>query len=134
MEIHIHSDKKLKDIQDEFAVRFPYLKLEFYEHTHDVGEGNANSAKLNIDIPISNAGKKVSGFDWQITGLTTVAELEQAFQEQLGIGVQVFRRSGKIWLQTTNTDYQTLGEQNVHGGESTKAIPREEPGDYREQE
>lgn len=135
MDIHIHSDKLLKDIRAEFSTRFPYLKIEFYDHPHGVGEGNAAASMLHIDIPVRLAGKQVGDFDWHVTGLTTVAELEQTFQEKLGIGVQVFRRSGGIWLQTMKTDHVTLAEQNVHGHESTVNVAPENPEiDIREQE
>jgi hypothetical protein len=135
MDIHIHSDKLLKDIRAEFSTRFPFLKLEFYDHPHQVGEGNSGATQLNPDLPVRNAGKQVSDFDWHVTGLTTVAELEQTFQEKLGIGVQVFRRSGGLWLQTMKTDHLTLSEQNVHGHESTLPVSGEtEAADYREQE
>ena len=37
------------------------------------------------------------------------------FGEVYGLGVQVFRKSGNVWLETTVTDSWTLKEQNDQG-------------------
>ena len=52
-----------------------------------------------------------------INGLMKVAELESAFFVTFGLAVQVFRKSGKVWLQTTATDDWTLEEQNLKATE-----------------
>ena len=38
------------------------------------------------------------------------------FKEIYDLNVQVFRRSGNIWLQTTATDHLSLSAQNEKGG------------------
>ena len=45
----------------------------------------------------------------------TVIDLEKKFREVFGLGIQVFRKSGKAWLETTLTDNWTLEEQNRQG-------------------
>lgn len=50
-----------------------------------------------------------------ITPDMTVVELEQCFNNIYGLGIQVFRKSGKGWLETTVTDGWTLKEQNKQG-------------------
>ena len=52
-----------------------------------------------------------------ITPETTVASLEKKFNDIYGLGTQILRKSGKIWLETTITDAWTLEEQN-HQGEA----------------
>ncbi|MEI9910895.1 MAG: hypothetical protein WDO71_15215 [Bacteroidota bacterium] len=47
----------------------------------------------------------------------TVGQLEDIFQKQFGLQVQVSRRSGTLWLETTMTDNWTLKQQNDHGRE-----------------
>jgi hypothetical protein len=53
----------------------------------------------------------------------------------LGLYVQVFRKSGKVWLETTATDNWSLYKQNeegqelsVHGSSLSEELP-----DYHEQ-
>ena len=45
----------------------------------------------------------------------TVANLENDFDAIYGLAVHVFRKSGKVWLETTVTDNWTLEEQNRQG-------------------
>jgi hypothetical protein len=44
-----------------------------------------------------------------------VIELEAMFTNYYALKTQVFRKSGKIWLETTVTDAWTLEEQNSQG-------------------
>jgi hypothetical protein len=45
----------------------------------------------------------------------TVNELEQRFKSQFGLNIQVFRKHGKTWIETTVTDNWTLFKQNEEG-------------------
>jgi len=62
----------------------------------------------------------------------TVAELEKMITEKYGMNVQVVRRSGNIWLETTMTDDWTLQQQNDHGREITThgTLPEDAPDDF----
>ena len=55
--------------------------------------------------------------DLAITGEMSVAALERMFAENYGLYVQVFRRSGRLWLETTATDNWSLHYQNEQGRE-----------------
>lgn len=103
MEILIEKDKKLSAIQDEFQNRFPFLKIEFYKKAHSQGEGSARENTLNTELTIDAVNKKNASGIIKIQGLMSVAELESAFAETYGLSVQVFHKSGKVWLQTTAT-------------------------------
>jgi hypothetical protein len=64
-----------------------------------------------------------------------VHELETLFQNRLGLYIQVFRKSGKVWLETTATDDWSLFKQNMEGKEwsEVRPIEHEERPDYHEQ-
>jgi hypothetical protein len=62
-----------------------------------------------------------------------VSELEELFQEVFGLSVQIFRKSGENWLQTTTTDFWTLNQQNNKGKDMCEKIEPEEQQDYHEQ-
>ena len=115
MQITINDHRKIFAIQEEFNSVFPYLKLEFFSKPHKLGGGTAkkfvkhNSKTLGECRTIHNKGKIT------ITPTMTVADLEQSFGDIYGLGVQVFRNSGKVWLETTVTDGWTLEEQNRQG-------------------
>lgn len=55
-----------------------------------------------------------------INAAMTVNDLEQRFSDIYGLAVQVFRKSGRVWLETTVTDGWTLAEQNEQGEELSK--------------
>jgi hypothetical protein len=48
--------------------------------------------------------------------------VENAFEEMYGLSVQVFRKSGNTWLQTTTSDSWTLNEQNQKALEKHEVI------------
>ena len=54
-------------------------------------------------------------------------------RDRFGLHVQVFRRSGKTWLQTIRTDNWTLGQQDAEAAASNQVPPTETEDDYHEQ-
>lgn len=132
MNIEMHSNKKLKEINEEFQKRFPYLKLAFFEKDHAPGEVSASDDIINLNKTLGEFGSNIT--DWVVNGLTVVEDLEKGFQDNTGLAVQVMRKSGDIWLQTSRTDYLTLAEQNAKGRGSNEPLPGEYLGDYPEQE
>jgi hypothetical protein len=115
MKLTINDKRKIFAIQEEFNQLFPYLKLEFFSKPHKPGGATSkkfmkNSSKtLGECRTIHNTGKIT------ITPQMAVSDLEQSFDDIYGLGVQVFRQSGKVWLETTVTDHWTLEEQNQQG-------------------
>jgi hypothetical protein len=120
MKIAINDHRKIFAIQEEFNTIFPYLKLEFFSKPHALGGASPkklvkhNSATLGECRTIHQKG------DLTIVPDMTVVDLEQNFGNVYGLGVQVFRKSGKSWLETTVTDNWTLAEQNRQGEELSK--------------
>lgn len=115
MKVTINDKRKIFAIQEEFNQLFPYLKLEFFSKPHKPGGATAkkfvkhNSKTLGECRTVHNKGQIT------ITPQMTVTDLEQRFSDVYGLGVQVFRQSGKVWLETTVTDKWTLEEQNSQG-------------------
>jgi hypothetical protein len=120
MKVTINDNRKIFAIQEEFNQLFPYLKIEFFSKPHKKGGATAkkfvkhNSKTLGECRTIHNAGEMTI-----IPGMT-VSELEQGFGDIYGLGVQVFRKSGRTWLETTVTDNWTLEEQNIQGEDLSK--------------
>ncbi|MCF6407841.1 hypothetical protein L3C95_33450 [Chitinophaga filiformis] len=118
MEIYISEEDVLRNIQNKFHEVYPYLKLEFYLCPHDQGKGTANNKKLPADTPIEEI-RLIHSFGWiDIGEHRTVAEVERDFYRDMGLAIQVFRRSRNGWLQTTRTDELSLEKQNLLGRES----------------
>ncbi|MGZ3920372.1 MAG: hypothetical protein ACXVC7_08775 [Bacteroidia bacterium] len=115
MKITINDKRKIYAIQEEFNEQFPYLKIEFFSKPHKPGGSTSpkfmksNTKTLGDCRTIHNKGTVT------ITPGMTVADLEQRFSDVYGLGIQVFRKSGKVWLETTVTDGWSLEEQNRQG-------------------
>ena len=111
----ITDDKKVSEIQREFNQKFPSLKLEFYNEHHEAHEGSPNKELIDARKTIGEIRSIHNSGDMSINGNLKVASLEQQMHEKYGLNVQVWRKSGGIWLQTTSTDNWTLAEQNERG-------------------
>ncbi len=116
----IKDDVILRDIQRTFHQMFPGLKIEFFSGHHEVGEGSPMKTRLDTARAIGEVRTKHTEGDLQIEGTMTVRTLETRFMDGYGLNVQVFRRSGSLWMQTTATDSWTLDEQNRKGGSSER--------------
>lgn len=118
MLLMINGDRLVKDIQLDFSMAYPFLKLEFFRKN---GLHKNQAQKLNR-IKHDQQLKLAKGLDIQkgellIEDSMSVAELEKAFRDKFGLQTQVFRRSGNIWLETTITDGWSLKQQNDLGRE-----------------
>jgi hypothetical protein len=134
MILHITEQLTVNDLQQEFAKRFPFLKIELYLQQHEAGAGSKADTALRHDIKLGEATGNLKSGSIEVTGLTTVAALEADFQNTFGVAAQVFRKNGDYWLQTTATDNWTLAEQNSRARESVEGTTTAtEPEDYREQ-
>lgn len=121
MKITINDRRRIHAIQADFTKQFPYLKIEFFAKPHKVGKG---SPKKMMEVNAKTLGECRTIHDTgtiTIVPQMTVADLEQNFKDVYGLSVQVFRKSGKVWLETTVTDNWTLEEQNRQG-ESLSSI------------
>jgi hypothetical protein len=114
----ITDSKTLMEVKREFRQMFPSLKIEFYASQHKAGEGSPAKEQLNSELPIGEARDKHTEGDFKISGDLKVGAFEEAIYKKYGLSVQVFRKSGNLWMQTTSTDHWTLDEQNRKGGSS----------------
>lgn len=137
MKIHIDQDTTLGALKVAFTSTWPHLKLVFFTKPHE--EHRGTGAKFMISDEKQTVGQTAAGFqgavDVVMDDKTTVWQLEQLFETQLGLHVHVFRRSGNTWLESTVSDDLTLAQQEAKG------LAGEQGGiyipdliDYREQD
>jgi hypothetical protein len=116
MEIAITDNKNVKEVQEEFQKKYPYLKIEFFKNT--IKNGSSPSVKSQT-IP----GRTLIGMirhihtegELNIDGSRSVEEIENDFQNKFGLSVQVFRKSSSMWIETTLTHHWSLLRQNFEG-------------------
>ncbi len=117
MFLYISKDKTIHEVQQYFTRKYPFLKLEFYKQ-ENTDPAFIVKKHLSHSITLKAAGLKDNGLI-DIHNDLTVGELEKKFLNKFGLNVQVSRKSGTLWLETTMTDKWTLQKQNEHGREIT---------------
>lgn len=122
MKILITDKRRVSAIKEEFNSAYPYLKIEFFTTGHKPGEGTPARYISNTDKTLGELKRNRKGGHIHITPEMTVEELERVFSEQYGLHVQLFRKSGKMWLETSVTDSWTLELQNSQGEALSKVM------------
>ncbi len=136
MKINIAPDMTIAAVQDFFQTAFPHLKLVFFTKPHKAFKGSA--AKFLIqdrNLLLGSLEKQpASGFLY-LEGDMPTWQVERLFEEEFGLHVQVFRKSGNTWLETSVTDSLTLDQQEAKGiaGDNVH-FEFVDPIDYREQD
>ena len=102
---------QLKSIKEEFSAKFPHLKIEFFKKSHAEGQASHSYAIYDDQLTLEDIREKNTTGTVSIHGNLKTSSLETLFEEEFGIHVQVLRKSGRVWLQTTATDDWTLAEQ-----------------------
>ncbi len=136
MTLDITSERSMGSLQTEFSEAFPGLKLAFFSKPHREFKGSAAKFLLqDREVPLSQLSSKLQAGELELGPETVVMDLEQEFEKKFGLHVQVFRKSGNIWLETSVTDNLTLAEQQIKAANSEN-IRQEfvDPLDYREQD
>lgn len=136
MTFHIAPERTIGELQSDFSEAFPGLRLVFFSKPHRAYKGSA--AKFLVqkkDAPLYELSPSMKTGYLLLEPDLTVWQVERLFEEEYSLHVQVFRKSGKIWLETSVTDDLTLEQQQA------KAIASEhvqqefmDPVDYREQD
>lgn len=121
MQLSIKSERQIADVQQDFSSAYPFLKIEFFRN--DL----TRKSRYPANLKISNHARVREAWIWKkdsgqidLSDSMTVLQLEEALMDEFGLSVQVFRKSGNIWLETTMTDNWTLKQQNDHGREISR--------------
>lgn len=136
MNLVFTEDTKISELNKQFHEHYPYLKLQFYEdkidlHSHQQAPGSPikDENKTIHDILHGRVSGTIS-----MNGHAKVKTFEHNWKEIAGLWVQVFRKSGNVWLQTTVTDDLSLADVNRFGEEMAKDVEKDALPDIHEQE
>lgn len=137
MKLSITPDRTIGQLQDDFVAFFPNLKIVFFSKAHEAYK--SSPAKFMIsdrDTLLSTLSANFHGHSELLMELEMpVWQFERLFEVEYGLHIQVFRRSGNIWLETTVSDDLTLEQQEA---KAEASIPKDfefvDPMDYREQD
>lgn len=107
MFIEVKTGMKIKDLKKQFNAYYPNLKIELFA----LGSEHNKSNVLDNEIEI-NSLKGINEAIVEFSGNSTVGNFEQLFKTQVGLAIQVFRKSGNVYLETSNTDDWTLDQEH----------------------
>ena len=115
MNIRIDDNLSLLSVQQEFHLEFPYLKINFIEtiksRTGTIQKKLLDkSEKTFTEFILEDRENSII-----ITPELTVSELVKQITNSYRLEIQLCRKSGRIWLETSATDSWTLEMQNKQG-------------------
>lgn len=110
-DIKIDEYMVLAELQEAFAHKYPFLKIDFFEA--DKATGATKLKELNPITRISSLPILTTDVVINVSSNRTVAEVTGEFLKKLGVGIQVSRKSGKVWNEITVTENWTLKTQNT---------------------
>ena len=125
--MRLYYGRPISEIQHQFNEVFPFLRLNFYRYAKTSPGFDRNNKTLPATTRLRAAGLTKAG-EVELKEDMLVSELEQQLSNDYGLSVQVLRRSGTVWLETTMTDSWTLGQQNQHGHEISRNFVEKIPG------
>ena len=130
--LRIDSSQTIRSIQKQVNNFYSFLKLEFFRQPPVSGAGNAKNKMITFDMKLKDIQLIHKAGNVNVSKETIVSELENQFAQDFGLYVQVFRKSGRIWLETTATDNWTLEQQNEEGKSLNEHlnIPTDNPDDH----
>ena len=108
----------VKEIQDHFSEIFPFLRINFFKN-RKTGSGFTGQSVIlfSPESYLKDINPGITNGELAIRESMSVWELENEFFEKFGLSVQVLRRSGNLWLDTSRTNSWTLLEQDDIGRE-----------------
>jgi hypothetical protein len=116
--IRLSKEDSVKEIQDQFSRRFSFLRIHFFKNSNpDPGLNRPRVILFSPDVALNDINPKMTDGELSVHGSVTVLELDRQFYEKFGLSVQILRKSGNLWLDTSRTNSWTLKEQDDHGRE-----------------
>jgi molybdopterin converting factor small subunit len=112
--LQISPKDTIRSVQERFSSWYPYLRLNFFKRAR---KSHSSQISFSPEVSMAEINNKFVDANYELEENTTVGMLEKSLFEISGLPVQVFRRSGNLWLETRLTDHLTLNQQDNLGRE-----------------
>ena len=123
MLITIDDSKTIGDIQEQFSLCFPSLKIEFYDTPHKWKESSSDEYLIDAAMFIKEIRKTHQPGVLEIKSYFKTGDVEQIFRKQFGLNAQIFRLEDGKWKQSTKSDQFTLAMQSQIASRQTLSQP-----------
>jgi len=136
MVLNIAPERTIGELQAEFSAAFPGLKLVFFSKSHRAYKGSHAKFLLSeTDTLLHEFSPDIKTGYLLLEPNMVVWQVERLFEQEYSLHVQVFRKSGQVWLETSVTDDLTLEQQQAKASTGEHPEPQlVDPIDYREQD
>lgn len=115
MELNLSYTRTIGEVKQDFATLFPYLKLEFFTEPEEDDEVASVQEQLSDSLLL----QKIQTFHCEknlaFSPAMSVRGFENLLHNELGLAVQIFSKSGGIWIETFTTNHLSLEKQNSMG-------------------
>ncbi|GLR17663.1 hypothetical protein [Portibacter lacus] len=111
----IRSNMTTEEVKNTFHNHYPMLKIEFYNKEHGNNEISSNKNLITEEVTLDYLNPDLNDGELSLNENIKVSDFEKLMEDYFGLYVQVFRKSGDQWLQTSITDSWTLGKQEAKG-------------------
>lgn len=102
MIVPIDKDFKIQDIEEEFSLFFPFLKIELE--------------------PIAGLEEVRRTNSIELTNGMTVAGVRQLFRNELQMFLKIFRSKNDEWIEIPEDSFLTLKEENEAGRKASNHL------------
>ena len=111
---YIHRDDSVKNLQDRFFARFPYLRINFFKNKTGEKKITDQSAVFCPETQMKDINRNLQEGGFEIGDDMTVSQLEKKFYDEFGLFAQVARKSGNVWMEPNMTLGWSVKLQNDH--------------------
>jgi hypothetical protein len=111
MKLHIKKNKPIWDIQKEFNGYFPYLKIIFFKWPY-INKTPSFDKKIAPHTRLNQLAEWRGKTEIEFNQKMTTSEFRTMIAQQLGLYIQMLKKSGRIWIDIPLTDDWTLEQQN----------------------
>lgn len=112
MLIEIHDKVTLRQVQEAFSKKFPYLEINFFSSSPNEENLYQKSDLIPVDKAIGNIRRTHVSALMEIRPSNTIADVEREFFLRFGLRAQVLRMYDTHWILPADTDQLTMKEQN----------------------
>jgi hypothetical protein len=108
MELNFNQNTTIGDLKKQFNQNFEAVRIEFYHHSHKDRSASAKEDQIKDQVALKDLIKTGKSIHLEFDRTIKISELEQIFEQDFGLHIQIFRKYGESWLQTTLSDHWSL--------------------------
>jgi len=117
MYLHIHDNRTLREVQDDFSYTFPYLRLEFLSNKRR-RKTTEQKHTFNSFLPVVAIRTQHRNGAAEISEFNTVNEIKDVLKKEYGLHAQIYHFTNAGWIETDTVGKATVKELNEQGKRS----------------